>query len=543
MGNNILTLKNKRFKIHQIWILSQMTSLLLSIPFIAPHMGIVSLVAFVPLFVAEHIASENNIKRFFFVYYVSFLMWNLVTTFWVWFATPAGASAAFLLNSLQMAIVFTLFRWVKRYTKGILPYLFFIFAWLAWEHLYFTWQVSWTWLTLGNSFATSIKNIQWYEYTGTLGGSLWILLSNVLLFRIMLLFNRGEKVRVSLISYLLLIIIPIITSYIIFNRYQESENPAEFTVLQPNIDPYTDKFDGLTQDQQNRILIDLMNESNKGEERIILAPETFVGWVSPRLIEGHVSSNPNFMIFEEWVYNSNSPLILGAVTHKIYNSIDEPTETATKVGTNMWMDKFNASIYMDNSGKIDYYHKSKLVILAESNPFSKGPFKFVEKLMGDIAGGIGNFGTQPEVTLFTTPKGIKIGTAICYESIFGDYYREYVLAGADVMGIITNDGWWKDTPGHKQHLSYASLRAIETRRSIARSANTGISCFINQKGEIVDRIDWWERGYLNGKLNLNDKITTFVKYGDIIGRVSCFITGLLLLMAISLTLKNKRTRR
>ena len=73
-----------------------------------------------------------------------------------------------------------------------------------------------------------------------------------------------------------------------------------------------------------------------------------------------------------------------------------------------------------------------------------------------------------------------------------------------------NDGWWKNTWGHKQHLSYASLRAIETRRSIARSANTGISAFINQRGDIVYKTKWWEEAYLNSKLNLNNKITIFV---------------------------------
>ena len=110
---------------------------------------------------------------------MGFVVWNIITTYWVWFATPPGAIAAVVLNSLQMAIIFALFRWFKRITKGFLPYIFLMFTWLAWEHAYFTWDVSWPWLVLGNSFATTIKNIQWFEFTGTLGGSMWILLTNI----------------------------------------------------------------------------------------------------------------------------------------------------------------------------------------------------------------------------------------------------------------------------------------------------------------------------------------------------------------------------
>lgn len=151
----------------------------------------------------------------------------------------------------------------------------------------------------------------------------------------------------------------------------------------------------------------------------------------------------------------------------------------------------------------------------------------------DLGGAMGSYAPQDEREVFVTSDSVKIGAAICYESVYGDYYREYVLKGAYVMSIITNDGWWGDTPGYHQHLSYASLRAIETRRSIARSANTGISALINQRGEIIEQTEWWQPAYINGSLNLNNKQTVFVKYGDIIGRVAKFLFFLFMLMAIS----------
>ena len=215
--------KNRRITL-QIWMLSLLSSLLLSIPYIIPHTGLVSLFALVPLFLAEQLSYNRGRKHFFHIAYTSFLVWNLITTFWVWFATPGGAAAAFILNTLQMAILFSMFRWMRKFTNGFLPYIFFCIIWLAWEHAYQTWQITWPWLILGNSFATSIKHIQWYEYTGVLGGSLWILLSNMLIHRIILLKVRNKPIKVSVGALAVIILFPTIISHIIYSNYKEKDN-------------------------------------------------------------------------------------------------------------------------------------------------------------------------------------------------------------------------------------------------------------------------------------------------------------------------------
>jgi apolipoprotein N-acyltransferase len=114
-----------------------------------------------------------------------------------------------------------------------------------------------------------------------------------------------------------------------------------------------------------------------------------------------------------------------------------------------------------------------------------------------------------------------------------------VRKGANVLFIITNDGWWGNTPGHKQHLSFASLRAIETRRSIARSANTGVSCFVNQRGDIQQATKYWERDVIRQEINLNSKITFYTRFGDYFGRISSFISVLFILLAIVFGIKRK----
>ena len=545
-----------------LWLLVILSSLMLSMPFLVPHTGFVALFAFVPLLAAEQIATQSGKRNFWIYYYTCFLIWNLITTYWIYNATLPGMVAAVVLNALQMAIVFRLFRWMRKYTEGFLPYLFLIVTWLAWEHAYFNWDVSWPWLVLGNSFATSIKSVQWYEYTGTLGGSLWVLLTNTLLFRIIYRKLQGEKMFLSSISAALVAILPIVVSHIIFYTYKtpyfepsSGSGSRQFVVLQPNIDPYTDKFSGMTQTQQNNVLLDLATEALQeksvgkkleGESQFIIAPETFISRY-PLINEDYPSQHYSFNTFRGFLdkYNSisghNLNMIIGAVTDDFYYGYDKsdgngnplpPTESARYLERGeVWYDRANTAIFLDSKGGYEFYHKSKLVVLVESTPYKRF-FNLMSRFAIDLGGAMGSYATQPEREVFVTDDSVKIGTAICYESVYGDYYREYILKGAQVMSIITNDGWWGDTPGYRQHLSYASLRAIETRRAIARSANTGISAFINQRGEIISNTGWWKPASLVALLPLNDELTIFVRHGDIIGRLAQFLFILLALMAL-----------
>jgi apolipoprotein N-acyltransferase len=160
--------------------------------------------------------------------------------------------------------------------------------------------------------------------------------------------------------------------------------------------------------------------------------------------------------------------------------------------------------------------------------------RFIEKLALDLGGTVGSLGMDPDRIPFDVPNlGIKVGTAICYESIYGEYCTGYVKNGASLLFVITNDGWWKNTPGHRQHSVYASLRAIETRRSIARSANTGISAFYNQRGDIFQPTEYWVQDVIKQDINANDEITFYVKYGDYIARVMNLTSILLLLVTLS----------
>jgi apolipoprotein N-acyltransferase len=133
--------------------------------------------------------------------------------------------------------------------------------------------------------------------------------------------------------------------------------------------------------------------------------------------------------------------------------------------------------------------------------------------------------------VFFNRQGIGLAPAICYESIYGDFMARYIRNGAHFIGIITNDGWWSDSPGHKQHLHYAVLRAIENRRSVARSANTGISAFIDQKGDILQPTAFWEQDVIKATLRANTNTTFYTSHGDYIGRTAVWLSVLVFLSA------------
>src|SRR5688500_18262237 len=119
-------------------------------------------------------------------------------------------------------------------------------------------------------------------------------------------------------------------------------------------------------------------------------------------------------------------------------------------------------------------------------------FRSLEKVTINLGGTMESLGTQSNLTVFTDPEGLTVAPVICYESVYADYSTEYMRAGANLIFIITNDGWWDDTQGYIQHLHICKLRAIENRRQIARSANTGISCFIDEFGNISQATGWWQ---------------------------------------------------
>ncbi len=537
-----------------LWGLVLLFAVLMSVPFLVPHCGFFALFGLVPLLCMERIASMSGVRRVWIYHYTAFVLWNAFTTFWVCNATVGGGIFAVLANSLQMSLIFGLFRFSRKRFGGVLPYIFLAVLWIAWERAYFDADISWPWLVLGNSFARSVGSVQWYEYTGSLGGSLWIWACNLTLFGMMVALSDGTwlrfnaKAKTAALSWLLLVSAgPFIWSAVIWHNRQEEENPLEVCVFQPNIDPYN-KFQALTQQQQNSIILEQMEtalpltsrQSGEGQDMtapvLMLTPETFTS----DIVVGDYNSSVTWRRFVSYLKDRPGVnLIFGASSYSIFDSPERPSHTARHLRDGRWLESHNSALMVDGTGRTEIFHKNKLVVGVEKTPY---PAVFCK--VDDWLGGVmGRCVGQDSVSVLhcVSPKDtVAVGCAICYESVYGEYYTEYVRKGAEVMAIITNDAWWGNTPGYRQHLSYASLRAIETRRSIARCANTGISCFIDQRGVIHDASPWWQKAVLHGKINRNDDITFFVAHGDITGRVCTFVAGLLALALLARLLTGPR---
>ena len=536
-----------------IWGLAVLFALMMSIPFIIPHTGLITLFGLLPLLMMERIADQLGKKRIWIYHYCAFVIWNTITTFWVCNATIGGGIFAILANSLQMSLVFGLFRLSKKKFRGALPYIFLAVTWIAWERFYFDAEISWPWLVLGNSFARTTWAIQWYEITGTLGGSLWIWAANLSIYGLMTSLSDGSffywnnKAKAAAFTGIIaLFAAPLIISSSIGSKYEDSMKQSaenlEVLIVQPNIDPYN-KFQAMTQDQQNALLESQIAPALNGRltdstagPLLVVAPETFTN----DIICGQYDRSRTWRRFTGFL--SHYPgvnMLFGASSYDYFESPVKPSHTARHLSDGRWVESHNSALMIDGTSRTEIFHKSKLVVAVEKTPY---PAIFCK--IDDMLGGVmGRCIGQDEVTLLnvrgTDGHTIPIGSAVCYESVYGEYYTDYIRKGAQAMAIITNDAWWGDTPGYKQHLSYASLRAIETRRAIARCANTGISAIISPSGKILQPTPWWEPAVIKSSIPLRDDITFFVSHGDITGRICTFLF-LLLLMAMGVRFVTKR---
>ena len=528
-----------------LWGLVMLFAVMMSVPFLVPHTGFLALFGIVPLLCMDRIATLTGKKRVWIYHYSAFVLWNAITTFWVCNATVGGGIFAVLANSLQMSTIFGLFRLSKKKFTGTLPYIFLMVTWIAWERFYFDAEISWPWLVLGNSFARTTWAIQWYEFTGSLGGSLWIWLSNLGIFGLLVSLSDGswstwniKAKSAAVIGMAAFLIAPPVISGVIGKEYKDSmhaEEMLDVLIVQPNIDPYN-KFQALTQDQQNAILegmitkeLEYRKSDSTAAPLLVLTPETFTS----DIIVGQYERSRTWRRFTSLLESyPNVNMLFGASAYDYINSQEAPSYTARDLGQGLWVESHNSALMIDGSRRTEIFHKSKLVVAVEHTPYPRF-FCPIDNMLGGV---MGRCVGQDEITLLnvkdTEGKQIPIGCAVCYESVYGEYYTDYIRKGARAMTIITNDAWWGDTPGYRQHLSYASLRAIETRRAIARCANTGISAIISPAGEIMQPTPWWEQAVIKGQIPLRDDITFFVSHGDITGRVCSFIHWLLLLALI-----------
>ena len=486
-------------------------------------------ISFVPLLIIESSLKDekSTFKKLFFYVYLAFFIFNLCTTFWIWHAHSVGAVFAILCNSFFMTFVFCIYSKIKKTSIWNATFFILPVLWIGFEYLHLNWDLSWPWLTLGNVFSTHTEWIQWYSFTGVLGGTIWIFLVNFLFLKLYQnksnLYLRNRYLSTVILS----IFLPIGLSQFMYHKNNNMilNDTVNVLVVQPNIDVATQKF-SISQEDQINLVLDSMYAKTDSLLDFVILPETFL---ISGIWEHEIKKNKHIARFKRLIDQfPNLNIIVGSTIYELSekSAISKPLRNHV----NQYYKVHNSAIQLNSFG-ISTYHKSKLVPGAEQMPFQK----FLYPILGDNilqignSNSIGNFAKQDAASVFLSSKQHKSAPIICYESIYGDYVRNFINKGAQIIFIITNDGWWKKTSGYQQHNLYAKLRAIETRRYVARSANTGISSIINPFGELEDNIGWGKRGVIQYKIPLYNDITFYVKYGDFIGRLSALFSVLILL--------------
>ena len=528
-------------------------------------------IAFVPLiFLQDKIGSQQvnettsqKVGSVFGLSFLTFLVWNALTTWWVWNSTPAGSIAMMLLNSTFMATTFWLYHFTrKKIFNNKKGYFLLILFFLAFENLHLNWQLNWPWLNIGNVFSHNHTWVQWYEFTGIAGGTVWVLLANLLFYNVIRsVSQQGNKSTsqrvVSVVYFLAIVFVPIIISKIMYNSYEEKGEDVEIVVVQPNIDPYNEEFTISAAENLNRNFI-VAEPLITDKTRFVVSPESSIQenvWIE-RL--GSYYSIRELKLFSR---NNNITYVIGASTYGMAS--DRKDFAARKFyDADEYYYAYNSALSINDTSDIQIHQKSKLTPGVEMMP-SWWFLRPIKNLAIDLRGTVGTLKSEDKATIFSyerqhgnettrqrdneTTRGkdleskkYNVAPLICYESVFGGYVTEFAREGANLIFVITNDGWWGDTQGHRQHFEMSKLRAIENRRSIARSANTGISGFINQRGDVIEQSNYWEPIALRNTLNVNDEITFYSQHGDYLYRIASLIAVLLLCFSFVKSIMIKR---
>lgn len=475
-------------------------------------------VGFVPIFILREQLSSQSKKhlKFWAWVYLSLFVFNTGTTWWVWNASAGGSIAMLIFNSLLMSLPFLFYSYLRERTPQI-ALTGFVITYLAFEYWHFNWSAAWPWLTLGKGMASLPSLIQWYEYTGELGGTALILTVNVWIAN-SIIKNKLSKLWQPAVLFSAMALFSYTLAYLELRKEKTSKTRSVTTVIsQPNIDPYEEKFgdgDGyLYPEIQLDYAIEPTEKLLDSTTDILLMPETAIVGNND---EADLNDNFLFQPLRQMTQNSKLCVIAGAETFGVYKSKQRPTSTARYDSFDgRWFDYFNTAINIKNGDVAEKYHKSKLVPGVE-----KMPFPILEKLSINLGGTSGSLGISDQAVNFQLNNGAKVAPLICYESVFGDYACEYVRDGAQLLSVVTNDGWWGETPGYRQHLLYGAIRCIETRRDMIRSANTGVSAYINKFGSILHQTKYNERIAFKCQAKLYTDQTFYVRYGNIIGLLS-----------------------
>jgi len=477
-------------------------------------------ICFVPLLALAQTPQAKSIRTMFLLSSFVFAIWGIGTLYWIAKASVFSCLGAILIHTTVSAAVFTLWLAATQYFTRLaknktlitwLSYALFCFSWVTLESAKER-LLNFPWLNLGMSLASHPQFIQFYEVTGPYGGTLFLLVSNILLFESLASGRRSVVTRFAAVIWVTGLLGFSVYRYYSVNDYA---SPVEVRVVQGRSTFF--KPSGKPQPKLLDSLIALSAKNAARNTEFFIWPESaFEPWhaVNEDSLEGS-SGIEKIRAFLVPYWHGN--VIFGALTYK--------TDSKHAADT-LW---YNSAVCLSADQRIQVYHKQRLVPGSEGMVFglsqafsSRGSF-----------GRYLNEGTSQNN--FYARSGIGTAPVICFESAFSEDVTRKVSSGVQFISVITNDAWWGRTSGTYQHLAYARLLAIENRRWVLRSSLGGISAVIDTQGNVMSSLQSENSGVLQVAINAAEEPTYYTMHGDFL--VKCCLLGAGLIILVLFVLK------
>ena len=480
------------------------SGVLLALAFCSFNLGFLAWFGFVPVFLA---LKDKTLRQAFLLFLVTGIVFWAGAIYWLVHVTLLGTIALVVYLALYFAFFGMIIRPCTRQSR-LWALVFIPSVWVLLEYIRSVFPIlGFPWVLLGYSQYLYLPLIQVADITGTWGVSFLLMFVNVAIVEMIWAKWTGQTRRLTQVSVLLILFLVLILSYG-FYRINErcATNDARrirISVIQGNI-PQEFKWDPVRNEFIIGSYINLTAAAAQDKPDLVIWPEA----AFPVVLE----EEPDYLQrVKDMAVSIRVPILIGTIT--------------TKDGL-----YFNSAVLVGAQGVLSKYDKIHRVPFGEYIPL-KNVLPFLETIVpiGDIAKG-------NEYSVFTihpagNSKPVKFSALICFEDVFSGLSRTFVRNGADFLVNITNDAWYKYTSAPFQHLQASVLRAVENRLNLARSANTGISCFINPTGKIISVIkddssrEIFVRGYKTQEISITKAEPSFYcRFGDWFVLICALIT-------------------
>lgn len=495
------------------FILTITSSVLLILSFPGANWSLVAWIAFIPLFFA--LENQSPAKSFLTAYLCGIIFF-LGTVYWLIHVTLPGMIAAVL----YLALYFGLFGLAMSSVFSRPPFLLLIAAPCFWVTMEFIRSYMFTgfgWNLLGHSQTNNLPVIQIADFVGAYGVSFLIVMVNTAVF-LTIKDIRKKKYSLNYAAIAVFLVFLVVTYGTFRLKNVFTGEAMRVAVIQGNI-PQEKKWDTAYRESIIAKYERLTKEASEKKADLIIWPETSV---------------PGFLESERDLFDRVKALVLDIKTPLLAGTVREE-----KAGSGM--DYYNSAVLFAEDGRIvDEYDKIHLVPFGEYIP-CKNLFSFVEKIapipIGDCSKGkeykVFSFfierSTKEKDYNWKLIKKVRFSCLICFEDIFPDISRRFVREGAGFLVNITNDAWYKMSSAPYQHVQDSIFRAVENRVNVVRAANTGVSCFIDQKGRIVKEVESGNKTLFVDGFAVHDIILTrtrtfYTVYGDIFAYLCVILT-------------------